>query len=110
MTATYPVRNFKPPLHTLCSLHRNSLGNQGTTFAPRALGYVVTFNRSFRLICSRPRPPDPVLRFLGIPFLRSDRTSPEDTMTDKGLLEALSDDDTHFAGDLAGEQPLAVQG
>ena len=30
-------------------------------------------------------------------------------MTDKGLLEALSDDDTHFAGDLAGEQPLAVQ-
>jgi hypothetical protein len=31
-------------------------------------------------------------------------------MTDKGLLEALSDDDTHFAGDLAGEQPLAVQG
>ena len=30
-------------------------------------------------------------------------------MTDKGLLEALSDDDTHFAGDLAGEQPLAVE-
>lgn len=29
-------------------------------------------------------------------------------MTDKGLLEALSDDDTH-SGDLAGEQPLAVQ-
>lgn len=30
-------------------------------------------------------------------------------MTDKGLLEALSDDGTHFAGDLAGEQPLAVE-
>jgi hypothetical protein len=30
-------------------------------------------------------------------------------MTDKGLLEALSDDETHSAGDLAGEQPLAVE-
>ena len=30
-------------------------------------------------------------------------------MTDKGLLEALSDDETHFAGDLAGGQPLALE-
>jgi hypothetical protein len=59
ITAMYAVANLKPPLHTLCPIHRNSLVNQGTLCRSR-LAPCRYLQSQLALDLLRSRPPDPV--------------------------------------------------